>query len=236
MKSTFLAFPHPLEEARFLARPNRFVVEAETAGGIVRAHLHDPGRMRELLVPGACLMLDSAPAGTGRSTTHTVRLVRHGEVWVSVDSVLPNRFMEKLLREEAIFEFRDWALIRTEVPHGRSRFDFLLLSSAASLLLEVKSVTLVRDGVALFPDAPTVRGARHLKELAEASKSGYAGTVFFLVQREDATSFRPNAEMDPVFTAALAEAFHRGVEIVAYTSRLSPEGIGLGRRIPVHLT
>jgi len=232
--SVMLPFEEELVPATFRSRPNRFLVEAELDGRPVLAHLHDPGRMKELLVPGAELRLKPA-AGGARKTAWTAALVRAGAEWVSIDSGLPNRFVEKCLRAGAIHEFRDYAVARREVPFGRSRFDFHLVGSGMDILLEVKSVTLVADGLALFPDAPTARGTRHLHELAEASARGYAGTVLFLVQRADARALRPHGGIDPAFARALREVYREGVEVLAYTAAVSPAGMSLGRRIPVVL-
>jgi sugar fermentation stimulation protein A len=232
-----LPFEEKLVAARFRSRPNRFLVEAEQGGRMVEAHLHDPGRLRELLVPGAELRLApvSPARRSERKTAWTVALVKAGNEWVSVDSGLPNRFVEKCLREGALFEFRDYAVARREMPFGRSRFDFHLVGSGMDILLEVKSVTLVEDGLARFPDAPTLRGTRHLRELAAASSRGYAGTVLFLVQRSDVHSLMPHWIMDSAFAHALAEVYRQGVEVLAYTTSLTPRGMTLGRRIPVRL-
>lgn len=230
--SFFMPFPEPLIPAVFNRRLNRFLVEAGLNGRRELVHLHDPGRIKEILVPGCPLLLRPASA-ENRKTSYTIQLACHRDVWVSLDSALPNRFLNLCLQTGAIYEFRDYALGRREIPVGKCRFDFHLITAGIDILLEVKSVTLVRDGVALFPDAPTTRGARHIQSLLQAASQGYCGTVFFLVQRPDARSFKVNEEMDPDFARIFREGFRRGLEIMAYTSILSPEGIELGRRIPV---
>lgn len=231
-----LPFEAELVPATFRSRPNRFLVEVELDGRTVLAHLHDPGRLKELLTPGVDLRLKPADTGAAaRKTAWTAALVRAGTEWVSIDSGLPNRFVEQCLRTGAIHEFRDYAVARREVPFGRSRFDFQLVGSGMDVLLEVKSATLVADGLALFPDAPTARGTRHLRELAEASARGFAGTVLFLVQRADARALRPHGAIDPAFARALREVYREGVEVLAYTAAVSPAGMGLGRRIPILL-
>ena len=232
--TVMLPFEEELVAATFRGRPNRFLVEADLDGRTVLAHLHDPGRLKELLAPGAELRLKPASPGA-RKTAWTAALVRAGAEWVSIDSGLPNRFVEKCLREGALHEFRDYAVARREVPFGRSRFDFQLVGSGMDILLEVKSVTLVADGLAFFPDAPTARGTRHLRELAEASARGYAGTALFLVQRADARALRAHGGIDPVFARTLAEVYRAGVEVLAYTAAVTPAGMSLGRRIPVLL-
>jgi sugar fermentation stimulation protein A len=227
-------FPFDCRPARFLRRVNRFLVEAELDGRPVAAHLHDPGRLTEILVPGADIFLRPAETA-GRRTRFTVVLARAGDVLVSVDTALPNRFVGRCLRAGAIHEFRDYIVARREATFGRSRFDFHLMAAGVDMLLEVKSVTLVRDGRALFPDAPTRRGTRHVEELAAAARAGFVGTVLFLVQRPDATVLSPHRTVDPAFATALAHGFRQGLEILAYTCRVAPEGMALNRRIPVDL-
>lgn len=227
-------FPFTCRPARFLRRLNRFVVEAELDGRTVTAHLHDPGRLTEILTPGADIFLRPTEDAR-RRTPFTVALARTNNVLVSVDTSLPNRFLDRCLRAGALYEFRDYIVARREAPYGRSRFDFHLMAAGVDMLLEVKSVTLVRDGRALFPDAPTRRGARHLEELAAAARDGFVGTVLFLVQRPDAIVLSPHRAMDPVFARALTRGFRQGLEILAYTCRVSLDGMALDRRIPVDL-
>lgn len=225
-------FGTELVPARFIRRVNRFLLEAEVQGCLLPVHLHDPGRLREILLPGVELYLRPA-RGSDRKTAYTAVLARCDGVLVALDTVLPNRLLAQCLRAGVIHEFRDYALARAEVPFGRSRFDFHLTTAGIDILLEVKSVTLVRHGVALFPDAPTARGVRHLRELRAAARTGFCGTVLFLVQRADATVFQANAAIDPLFATTLAESFRQGIEVIAYTAELSLAGITLGRRLPV---
>src|SRR6266571_7061087 len=156
--SFYAAFP-PLVPARFLERPNRFLVLARIGGRRVRVACRDPGRLRELLVPGADLLVapGSAP---GRRTAHTLALVRHGRGWIPLVPSLANRVFEAALRRGAVPGLAGARVVGREVVHGRSRFDFLLDHRGVRLMTEVKSVTLVLGRRALFPDAPTHRGAR----------------------------------------------------------------------------
>lgn len=215
-----------LVPAFFLSRPNRFVVEAVVATGRkVRAHLADPGRLRELLIPGAPLRLRPVAADVARKTRFTVALVRSPEpprAWVSVDTLLPNRLAEDLIRRGRIRGIgKGWDL-RREVVHGRSRFDFLLSGSGREMLAEVKSVTLVEDGVARFPDAPTERGARHVRELERFVRDGGRALVLFIVQRGDARAVRSNPRTDPRFSETLASARQAGVLLRAAAFHLTP--------------
>jgi sugar fermentation stimulation protein A len=219
----------PLVPAFFLARPNRFTVEAVLRDGRrVAAHLADPGRLRELLIPGAPLRLRPAPEGGPRRTRHTVALVRSPVppfAWVSVDTSLPNRLAEEILWRGDVEGIGHVLTLRREYEHAFSRFDFLLArKDGAPMLVEVKSVTLVEDRVARFPDAPTARGARHVRELAEYVRSGGCALLLFVVQREDAVRVEPNPATDPGFAAALASAEEAGVLVRAARFRLEASG------------
>jgi sugar fermentation stimulation protein A len=205
----------PLVDASFVARPNRFVVDAMVDGGRqVRAHLADPGRLTELLVEGAPLRLRPVASRPDRRTRFTVSLVRAStppRPWVSVDTTLPNRLAETLLERNAIRGVGPGWSIRREVAVGRSRFDFMLSRNDERLVVEVKSVTLVEDGIARFPDAPTARGARHVREIEELVRDGARGLVLFIVQRSDARAVTTHSKIDPDFADAVRSARERGV-------------------------
>lgn len=204
---------------------------------MVEAHLPDPGRLEELLLEGRRMRLRPA-AAPGRKTDWTAVLVESpgGEGWVSIDTTLPNRLVERALREGALPELAGWELEASEVSIGASRFDFVLREEDASgqLVLEVKSVTLVEEGLGLFPDAVTARGARHVRELAELAGSGdRAAAVLFLVQREDARAVMAAPSIDPDFAAALASARREGVRVLARRCRVDTERVSLDEPIPV---
>ena len=205
--------------ARFVARPNRFIVRAEMKGGaVVDAHLADPGRLIELLLPDAALRLRAAAPSSKRRTAHSVALVRAStepQAWVSVETTRANTLAEGLLATGALPGLEeDWTL-RREVTHGNSRFDFLLERDATRLWVEVKSVTLVDGGLGLFPDAPTKRGTRHVSELADLVREGDSAMVLFVVQRGDAKAVAPHALIDPAFADALTDAEKAGVALRA---------------------
>ena len=227
----------PLVEARFIARPNRFVVEAELPSGEpATAHLADPGGLRELLLADRRLWLRPAAAAGRRKTRWTVVLVERpgGRGLVSVDTMLPNRLIGAALSASTLAELEGWSLLRSEFPVGRHRIDFLLGGPAGrELLLEVKSVTLVEAGEALFPDAVTARGAGHLRLLTEEVRRGRAAALMFVVQRGDARRFRAACRIDPVFAEALDEARSAGVELYARRCRVALHRIALGAPLPV---
>jgi len=237
-----LTFSPDLTPARFMERPNRFLVRARLPDQeVVEAHLPDPGRLRELLRPEAPLWLEPVQPGksSNRRTRWTLRLCRSpdGDGVVSLDSTLPNRLIALALREEAMEEFRGWQLSRSEVTVGGSRFDFLLERSEGPqrtrrLLLEVKSVTLVENGVGLFPDAVTARGARHVRELTRLEAENWDTAVLFVLQRNDATEIRAAADIDPHFAATLDEAEAAGVRVLGRRCRVDLKGISLGPPIP----
>lgn len=205
-----------LREARFRERRNRFLAVVEMDGDAVLCHLPNPGRLRELLRPGARVYL-TRREGSGRKTAYDLVAVE-GEVLVSIDSRLPNVAVRELLQEGRLWEFSGYREVSSEIAVGEGRLDFLL-RNGQDCYLEVKSCTLVVEGVALFPDAPTERGTRHLKELSQLAAGGQRSAVMFVVQRPDATLFKPNDATDPKFGKALRGAHRRGVEVYAYRCR-----------------
>lgn len=226
---------HPqLVEARFLTRLNRFAALVEMEGQEVMVHIANSGRMRELLEPGRRLLLAPA-AGEHRKTQFDLALVDLGTTLVSADSRLPNGLVAEALAEGQLPQFQEYPEIRREVRYGDSRLDFLLEGPGGCCYGEVKSVTLVVDGSGLFPDAPTVRGVKHLKELSRAVAEGYRAAVVFVVQRADAVAMSPNDAADPAFGAALRAAQAAGVEIYAYNCAVSPSEIRLASRLPITL-
>lgn len=197
----------------------------------------DPGRLRELLLPGKRVWVRPA-AGAHRRTRWSAVLVESpdGSGLVSLDSSLPNRLVRSALEAGALEEVHPWRLERAEWPHGRSRLDFLLAApDRPPLVMEVKSVTLVEeDGIARFPDAVTARGARHVKELAELARSGaYRAAILFVLQREDGRAIEAARSIDAVFADALAEAREAGVRVLGRRCHVSLSHLALGGPVPV---
>jgi sugar fermentation stimulation protein A len=243
MRRVSLALPGPLREASFLERPNRFVVHARLLNGReVVAHLADPGRLVELLVPGRRVWLRNAPA-PHRKTAWNAVLVESPDSsgLVSVDTGLPNRLVGRALEECALEELSGWRLDRREHTVGHSRFDFRLRRrrrgpGPRQMALEVKSVTLVEGRTGLFPDAVTARGARHVRELAALRRGGqWATAVLFVLQRADADRIMPDSAIDPDFARALAEARRAGVRVLGRRCSVDLERITLGPTVPVHI-
>jgi sugar fermentation stimulation protein A len=231
-----LPFPVALQPAVILDRPNRFILRCRFPDGVqVEAHLPNSGRLTGVLEAGGTAWL--APAGAvHRSTSATVRLVEtRSGVTVGVDTSLPNRLIDTALNGPGLDELFPYRFERREFTVGKSRFDFLLRADPRQpMLLEVKSVSWVRDGVGLFPDAVSARGARHLRELASAVREQrYSAAVCFVVQRDDAQRVEPAREVDSEFGEAFDSAMAAGVRFLARRCRMHPGGVTLGPGIPV---
>lgn len=223
----------PLTEAIFLARPNQLIVEARLQGRVIRAHMADRGRLIDLLIPGARLLL--APRDEiGRKTSFQVVGVYSGDELVSLDTQLPNRLVVAALSVSALPQFARYSKVQREVAIGAHRFDFRLGEGLASCVLEVKSVGKVEGGLARFPDAPTERGRQHLELLAQMARSGQRCAILFIIQRHHATALVPDEEVDPAFARALRGAIASGVETYAYLCPLTPEGLTLGHPVPIY--
>ena len=193
------------------------------------------GRLQELLVPGARIWA-SAGLGPKRRTQWNLALVEIGSTLVSVDSRHANQLAGALLSSGSTRFAVPHGGWRAEIPWGASRFDFGRDAADGRWLLEIKCVTLVQDSVARFPDAPTVRVTRHVRELTALALDGARTGVFFLIQRGDAQWLEPNDRGDPVFGAALRSAAAAGVMVRAYTCEVRVEGLKLDREVPVILS
>lgn len=248
LPSVRVPFAGPLCQARFVARPNRFLLHCEIEGPdpaagngrVVEVHMADPGRLEELLLPGKRVWIRYAASPTRRTEWSAVLVESpNGNGLVSVDTSMPNRLILRALEERALDEFDGWKLERPEFPLGGSRIDFLLTAPGSrKLALEVKSVTLVEDNVALFPDAVTARGARHVRELAEVAGSvdaegtRWEAAILFVLQRDDAHRILAARAIDPAFADALAEARQAGVRILGRRCHVTRHHLELGSPVP----
>ncbi len=219
------------KDAVFLERPNRFLAVVEVDGVREEAHVPDPGRLRELLVPGASVRLRPA-TGRGRRTAWDLIGVSCPEGWVNIDSRLPNLLFAEAVREGMLEEFADYRRFTPEYPFGRSVLDFLLEGRGRPCLVEVKGCTLAVGGVALFPDAPTRRGARHLEELIKARREGYRACAVFVVKHPGGRSFAANRKTDPLFADTLERAAEEGVEVIPYLAHWRGREIRIRARLP----
>ncbi len=223
-------------EGNLLSRPNRFLGVVEWNGSQVQAFIPNPGRMEELMTERKEVFLRYVP-GPQRETDYDLIAVRHEGILVSIDSRLPNKFVGRLLNEQRLPTFSGYSDVHAEPSMFGGRFDFKLYGGSIDSILEVKSCTLVESGLARFPDAPTTRGARHMRHLAKVLKQKLADRagVIFVIQRPDARVFKPNDVTDPEFGIALRDAHRKGVEIMVLLTELENWRLKLLRQLEYDL-
>ena len=214
----------------FIERPNRFIAHVELDGVETVCHVKNTGRCRELLVPGAPVWLERGTAAQ-RRTVWDLIAVEKGSRLINMDAQAPNRVFAEFAAQ---FEPRIMA-VRPEVRVGESRLDFCLELPEGRHYVEVKGVTLEEDGRAYFPDAPTERGIKHLHELLRLRREGWQATAFFVIQMADAEAFSPNDRTHPAFGEALRQAAAGGVNIEAWSCRVTPESLAIDKPVPVWL-
>ena len=219
-----------VKKAIFLARPNRFIAHVDLDGQKVVCHVKNTGRCRELLIPGVEVWLEKG-SNSNRKTAWDLIAVRKGERLINMDAQAPNRVFAEWADQ---FEPQLTAL-RSEYRYGESRLDFCLETNAGLHLVEIKGVTLEENGHTRFPDAPTERGIKHLRELMRAVEAGHRASAVFVIQMEDVLDFAPNDATHLAFGAALRQAAEAGVEVVAVNCRVSADSLEICRRIPVIL-
>ncbi len=212
---------------RFLARPNRFIAHVEIGGNVEIVHVKNTGRCRELLPVGAEVWcrFDPNPA---RKTHYDLITVRKSQRLINMDSQAPNAAAKEWLLSGGLGEIDN---LKAESFHGDSRFDFSFTKDEKQCFLEVKGVTLENDGVCAFPDAPTERGAKHLRGLAALAQQGYGAYVLFVIQMSDVKYLHPNDITDPAFGAALREAAAAGVQVLAMDCAVTEDSMQI--RLPV---
>ena len=208
-------------EAIFLKRPNRFIAHVLIHGEEEIVHVRNTGRCKELLIPGAKVVLEDCSHNLNRKTKYSLIAVWKDEMLVNMDSQIPNAAVFNAINENRILGLQNLSHLKREVTFGNSRFDIYFESNKDKGFVEIKGVTLEQDKVAMFPDAPTDRGSKHVLEMIEAVKQGYRGIIFFLLQMKGPKSFMPNYNMDKVFSNTLKLASENGVEILVYDSIIS---------------
>ena len=221
-----------IEEAVFLSRPNRFLAQVRTAGGEEVCHVKNTGRCRELLIPGTRIWVQRNDNPSRKTALDLIAAEKAGRV-VNMDSQIPNKVAEEWIRSGHLFE--EPRLIRPETRYGDSRFDLYLENAESRMFLEVKGVTLEEDGVARFPDAPTLRGVKHIQELIRCREEGYRAGILFVIQMKGVRYLEPNDRTHPEFGEALRRADRAGVEILAVDCRVTPESILADARVDVRL-
>jgi sugar fermentation stimulation protein A len=220
--------------ATFLHRPNRFIAQVLVNGREEIAHVKNTGRCREILLPGTTVILEEA-TNTARKTKYSLIAAYKGEVLINIDSQIPNAVVYEGVRDNLVCELPRVTKLSREVVYGNSRFDLYYEAGEQKGFIEVKGVTLETDGVAMFPDAPTERGTKHIHEMIKAVEEGYTGYIFFLIQMKGVDYFTPNIIRDPKLASALSKAKEHGVTILAYDSEVTENGIILGAPVSIRL-
>ena len=228
-----MKFKTSLIPAEFIDRVNRFLGVVKIGSEERFCFIPNPGRMKELLYKGVKVYLRKEEA-PHRKTDFDLVLVYHKGALVSIDSRVPNKLLKEAITEGKLSEFEGYNVSKSEPQFHNSRFDLLLMNQGTQFMLEAKSCTLVEGKVALFPDAPTKRGSKHMLLLVEALKHGQAAVVF-VIQRDDVEEFRPYHQNDPIFSDSLKQAVDNGVEVYAYRCRVNLDEINIVDSIPVNL-
>ena len=215
----------------FLERPNRFIAHVQIHGKETICHVKNTGRCKELLTPKAKVWCEKSK-NPNRKTAFDLIAVQKGDRLINMDSQAPNIAAKTWLLEGGLGQITD---LRPETTHEDSRFDFSFIKDGKLCFLEVKGVTLENDGVCAFPDAPTARGAKHLKGLSKAAKDGFGAYVLFVIQMENVSYLHPNDATDPAFSEALRQAAADGVEILAMDCKVTPESMKIHQPVDIRL-
>lgn len=216
-------------EAVFISRPNRFIAEVLVGGKQESVHVKNTGRCREILVKGTKVYLEKS-SNPKRKTNYSLISAYKGQTLINIDSQAPNQVVFEAMKENRIRGFEDLSLMVRERTFGNSRFDlYYKRNNGKKGFIEVKGVTLEMEGLAMFPDAPTERGTKHIEEMVNAVAEGYEGNIFFLIQMAQFKNFRPNIDMDPKFSNSLRKAHESGVKILVYNAYVTKDEIILGK-------
>lgn len=221
-----------IHEGRFKSRPNRFIAHIEIDNKIEICHVKNTGRCKELLLPDATVYVQHFD-NPNRKTNWDLIAVKKGDTLINMDSQAPNKAVGEWLQAGGLGFFPD--KIKAEFQYEDSRFDFYLEHEMERWLIEVKGVTLEEDGIALFPDAPTLRGIKHVDGLARHVKEGFHTAILFVIQMDGIRYFTPNTKTHPEFAQALKNAELAGVTILAYDCAITPESMSLRNEIEVRL-
>jgi sugar fermentation stimulation protein A len=231
-----LNLPSSLLKGRLIRRYKRFLADIELEDGtIVTAHTPNSGSMKGCNTPGSLVLL-SLSDNPARKLKYTWELIRVGEHWVGINTGYPNKLVREGIENGTVSELQGYTTVRPEVKYGmNSRIDLLLEGTTGKCYVEVKNVTLAENEYALFPDAVTERGQKHLRELKRMVAVGNRAVIFFVVQRQDARFFSPADSIDPVYGELLREVMKYGVEGLVYQAVVSPEQIFLNNKLPLVL-
>lgn len=231
-----MKFTVPLQSAILLRRYKRFLADVKLEDGReITVHCPNSGSMRGCSTPGSQVLL-SHSSNPGRKYPRTLEMIREGTTWVGINTMRTNGLVAEAIAGGRIAEFQHMDSIQPEVKTSAStRLDLLLTQGDRTVYMEIKNCSLVEDGWAMFPDAVTTRGVKHLHELTDLVARGREGVIFFCVQRMDADRFRPAVHIDPEYTKALKHAHRKGVRILVYQAEVSPEEIRIVRALPFSL-
>ncbi len=219
-------------KGRFIKRLNRFVALCEIDGEETYCHVKNTGRCGEILVPDAECYLEKSD-NPNRKYAYSLVVVQKGERLINIDSQAPNKAAGEFLSSGGLYgQIQN---LKAEKTYGNSRFDFYFEHDEKRAYLEVKGVTLEKDGAVFFPDAPTQRGTKHLNELCSCVEEGFEAYVLFVVQMKGVKSFSPNKVTDPAFSEALKRASEKGVRIVAYDCYVNENEMTIKDKVPVIL-
>jgi sugar fermentation stimulation protein A len=218
----------------FEKRLNRFIAKVFIDGQKEKVHIKNTGRLKELLLPGAEILLEYSNSPK-RKTKYSLIAVKKDGGWVNIDSQAPNTAVFEALLNGELKEYGNMDMIKREVTYGASRFDLYFEKGKEKGFIEVKGVTLERNGVAMFPDAPTLRGTKHVQGLIETARQGYTAAVLFLIQMKGCKQFTPHKEMDEAFAAAVQRASKEGVQKLAYDCIVKENELLLDQPVPVKL-
>lgn len=222
-------------DAIFVERPNRFIANVDINGERETVHVKNTGRCKELLVPGSKVYLALADNPERKTKYDLIAVEKQREnkatLLINMDSQIVNDVAGEWLAKGLLFSKE--AVIRREVTYGKSRFDFYIEDGERKIFLEVKGVTLEHDGIASFPDAPTERGIKHIRELVQCIEEGYEAYILFVIQMKEISLFHPNDVTHRAFGDALREAKQNGVNVLAYDCKVTSDSIELDRQVGV---
>lgn len=221
-----------MHKAEFLSRPNRFVANCLLDGQQIVCHVKNTGRCKELLVPGAEVWLQHMPSEK-RTTAYDLISVKKGERIINMDAVAPNQAFAEFVTEGKFQQ--EWSLVKRECTHGDSRFDLYLEAPGRRAFVEVKGVTLEKDGIVRFPDAPTERGIKHLNGLMRCLEEGYEAYAVFIIQMDRVKYFEANRATHAAFADALAQAAKAGVKVLAFDCLVTPDTMVVNQPVLVRL-
>lgn len=219
-------------KARFISRPNRFIAEVEIDGNIEIAHVKNTGRCKELLTEGTTVYVQKSDNPARKTKYDLITVVKNGML-INMDSQAPNKVFGEWVSQGNFAA--DVDLIKPECKYGNSRFDFYIEAGGRKIFAEIKGVTLEEEGIVMFPDAPTERGIKHIKELCECVKNGYEGYIFFIIQMEQCKYFTPNKATHIEFAEALKKASECGVNIKAMNCNVTKDELIILKEVEIKL-